>query len=205
LAQQLRNLQGASFEADSCQAVELLSNVIYLKDAKLLQTFWAYTPTRHRLRGLEKLVGVSSHRNIFPSDQVSHEEIENLRRLELLLDAGARWNPDLKDLRYVRRNLLDTTTGIWSASAPPALTPGCGQPRHLARTLPLPTLMARIGTVDARWSGNFRCCANPAAQSVVAMHHQYGKGSGAWLIQPAADFRRLGFLGLNRAPFSGSG
>jgi hypothetical protein len=53
------------------QAVELLSNVIYLKDAKLLQTCLANIPRdqinqppRNSSKTLERLVEVSSHRNI---------------------------------------------------------------------------------------------------------------------------------------------
>ena len=139
------------------QAVELLSNVIYLKDAKLLQTCLALIPRdqinhppRNSSEALEKLVGVSSHRNIFPSDQVSHEEIENLRRLELLLDAGARWNPDLKDLRYVRRNLLDHDDRYMVQLLRLLLyTPDAANLDTLLELCRSQTLMARIGTVDA--------------------------------------------------------
>ena len=139
------------------QAVELLSNLIYLKDSKLLQACLANIPRdqinhppRNSSEALEKLVGVSSHRNIFPSDKVSHEETENLRRLELLLDAGARWNPDLKDLRYTRRYLLDHDDRyIVQLLRLLLYTPDAANLDTLLELCRSQTLMARIGTVDA--------------------------------------------------------
>jgi hypothetical protein len=139
------------------QAIELLSEVIYLKDAKLLQICLALiprdqinVPPRNSSVALERLVGCSSHRNVFASDQVSHEENENLRRLELLLDAGAHWNPDLKEMRYLRRNLLDHDNRyIVQLLRLLLYTPDAANLDTLLELCRSQTLMARIGTVDA--------------------------------------------------------
>jgi hypothetical protein len=139
------------------QAIELLSEVIYLKDAKLLQICLALiprdqinVPPRNSSVALERLVGCSSHRNVFASDQVSHEENENLRRLELLLNAGAHWNPDLKEMRYLRRNLLDHDNRyIVQLLRLLLYTPDAANLDTLLELCRSQTLMARIGTVDA--------------------------------------------------------
>jgi hypothetical protein len=87
---------------------------------------------------------------VFASDQVSHEENENLRRLELLLDAGAHWNPDLKEMRYLRRNLLDHDNRyIVQLLRLLLYTPDAANLDTLLELCRSQTLMARIGTVDA--------------------------------------------------------
>jgi hypothetical protein len=45
-------------------------------------------------------------RNLHTNARDAKGDDENLKCVELLLDAGARWNPPPEDLRHARRNIL---------------------------------------------------------------------------------------------------
>ncbi|MGH7866595.1 MAG: hypothetical protein ACREP9_02930, partial [Candidatus Dormibacteraceae bacterium] len=96
------------------QALDLLSSITYSHNVKLFQNLLSMIPRalindtpRASSAALERLVSCSTHRNIYTNVQSEQEDTENLHCLELLLDAGARWDPVPEELRYVRRNLLD--------------------------------------------------------------------------------------------------
>lgn len=55
---------------------------------------------------LERLVARSPDRNIWTRAVSTKGDEENLQCIELLLDAGARWNPKPEDFRYPRRHMV---------------------------------------------------------------------------------------------------
>lgn len=95
------------------QALDLLSTTTYRHDVKLLQQLLSLIPRellndtpRASSKVLESLVSQYPHRNFITNVPDEKANAENLQCLELLLDAGARWNPAPEELRYARRNLM---------------------------------------------------------------------------------------------------
>jgi hypothetical protein len=149
-------LKALNLKPTPTQALELLSHVIYLKDTKLVQNFLGLIPRdkinhtpRASSAALECLVSRSSHHNIFTDSRNEEEEVENLKRLELLLDAGACWNPAPEELRYVRRNLLDHDNRyIVQLLRLLLYTPDAVNLDSFLELCRSQTLMSRIGLVD---------------------------------------------------------
>jgi hypothetical protein len=139
------------------QALELLSSISYRHDAKFFQQLLGIIP-RERINDtprasskvLESLVGQYPHRNFITNIPDEKANAENLQCLELLLNAGARWNPPPEDLRHSRRNLLGHDDRyIVQLLRLLLYTPDAANLDTLLELCRSQTLMARIGTVDA--------------------------------------------------------
>ena len=95
------------------QAVALLKATTYKHNVALFKTFLASIPReqinhagRNSCEALEKLVGSWPDENFLTHVQNEQGNAEKLQCIELLLDAGARWNPPVEDLKSDRRYLL---------------------------------------------------------------------------------------------------
>jgi hypothetical protein len=95
------------------QARDLLARASLNPSKELAQVLMAMLPDKNlnvSERGscpaLEELVRKGSFA-MFSSYPSSTENAKALECMESLLDAGARWNPEPDELRYVRRNLLE--------------------------------------------------------------------------------------------------
>jgi hypothetical protein len=95
------------------QALDLLSTLSYRHDAKFFQHLLGIIPQalindtpRASSKVLESLVGQYPHRNYITNVPDEKANAENLQCLEMLLNAGACWNPPPEDLRSARRNLM---------------------------------------------------------------------------------------------------
>jgi hypothetical protein len=95
------------------QALDLLSSITYRHDVKLFQNLLSVIPRelindtpRASSAALESLVSQCPHNNFITNAPDEKATAENLQCLELLLDAGARWDPAPEGLRYVRRDLM---------------------------------------------------------------------------------------------------
>lgn len=95
------------------QALDLLSSITYRHDVKLFQNLLSVIPRelindtpRASSAALESLVSQCPHNNFITNGPDEKATAENIQCLELLLDAGARWDPAPEELRYVRRNLM---------------------------------------------------------------------------------------------------
>jgi hypothetical protein len=82
------------------QAVALLTATTYTHNVALFKTFLASVPReqinhteRNSCEALERLVGSCPDENILTRVPNEHGNAEKLQCIELLLDAGARWNP----------------------------------------------------------------------------------------------------------------
>jgi hypothetical protein len=97
----------------SSQARALLSSAAYLGDLNLFRSLLSAIPgdqindtERGSCEALESTVSRSPHSRLFGPGQDDKKDAENLQCVELLLDAGARWNPPLEDLRTTRRHIV---------------------------------------------------------------------------------------------------
>ncbi len=95
------------------QATTLLSAITYRHNLPLFKTFLASVPPgkinhteRNSCDALEKLVGCWPDEDVFTRVPNEKGNAEKLQCIELLLDAGARWNPPVEELKRDRRNLL---------------------------------------------------------------------------------------------------
>jgi hypothetical protein len=96
------------------QALELLSQAAHNNNVDLFKTLIAAVPagqlnktSRESCQPLEELVSRSVHRDLYRNIRDTEGEAENLQRVEMLLDAGARWNPPPDEIRYTRKNIMD--------------------------------------------------------------------------------------------------
>jgi ankyrin repeat protein len=96
------------------QALDLLDDAAYANNLQLFKTLLAAAPReelnktpRNSSSVLEKLVARWGHRDLFTRERGDKGDDENLKCIELLLDAGARWNPPTEDLRHCRRHLME--------------------------------------------------------------------------------------------------
>jgi len=150
-------LKALNLKPTPAQALELLSHVIYMKDTKLLQNFLGLIPRdqinhtpRASSAALERLVSCSSHRNIFNDNLNEEREADSLKRLELLLNAGAHWNPAPEELRSVRRSLLDHDNRyIVQLLRLLLYTPDAADLDSILELCRSQTLQSKIATVDA--------------------------------------------------------
>jgi len=95
------------------QAVALLKATTYKHNVPLFRTFLANVPReqinhtgRNSCEALENLVGSSPDENIITRAPNEEGNAEKLKCIELLLDAGACWNPPAEELKGDRRYLL---------------------------------------------------------------------------------------------------
>lgn len=95
------------------QALDLLSDAAHHENFELFRTCLGVIPrdqlnntSRDSSVALERMVSRWAHRDLYSSVRDGKGDAENLQCVELLLDAGARWNPPPDDLSSARRNLL---------------------------------------------------------------------------------------------------
>lgn len=95
------------------QAVTLLKATNYKHNVPLFKSLLLKIPREHinnskrnSCEALEDLVGSCPAEDIFTRVSNEQANADKLQCIELLLDAGARWNPSLEELKYDRRNLL---------------------------------------------------------------------------------------------------
>ena len=95
------------------QAVALLKATTYKHNVTLFRTFLANVPSeqinhtgRNSCEALETLVGSWPDENIITRVPNEEGNAEKLKCIELLLDAGACWNPPVEELKRDRRYLL---------------------------------------------------------------------------------------------------
>jgi hypothetical protein len=95
------------------QAVELLKSAAYKHQLPVFKDILGKIPRekinhteRNSCAALEALVGSSPEQDFFTRVQDEVANAEKLQCIELLLDAGARWNPAPDKFRYRRRNLV---------------------------------------------------------------------------------------------------
>ena len=139
------------------QALELLSSLSYRHDVKFYQHLLGIIPRemindtpRASSTVLEKLVGQYPHRNIHTNIPDEKANAENLQCLELLLNAGARWNPPPEDLRYARRNLMaHDPRYIVQLLRLLLYTPNAASVERFLELCHSQTLKAKIATADA--------------------------------------------------------
>jgi hypothetical protein len=95
------------------QAVALLDATSYNHNVELFKQLLTVIPQeklnhtkRDSCEALERLVGSRPAENIFTRNPNEQANTEKLQCIELLLDAGARWNPPGEGLKSDRRSLL---------------------------------------------------------------------------------------------------
>lgn len=95
------------------QAIALLNATTYKHNIELFKTFLANIPRerlnhteRNSCEALENLVGRRPDENFITGIPNEQGNAEKLQCIELLLDAGARWNPPAEEVKGDRRNLL---------------------------------------------------------------------------------------------------
>ena len=159
------------------QALVLLPTVSYRHNVALFKTLLANVPrelVNDTPRGssavLESMVRHSAHRDVFSNNHDAKGEAESLQCVEMLLDAGARWNPPPEELRYARRGLLDhDDKHIVQLLRLLLYTPDAANLDTLLELCRSQTLIARIGTVDA-----------PLVQEIHALRKNHRLLSGAY-------------------------
>lgn len=139
------------------QALDLLSTLSYRHDAKFFQHLLGIIPQalindtpRASSKVLESLVGQHPHRNFITNVPDEKANAENLQCLELLLNAGARWNPPPEDIRSARRNLIaHDPRYIVQLLRLLLYTPEAANIENFLEFCYSQTLKAKIATVDA--------------------------------------------------------
>lgn len=139
------------------QALELLSSLSYRHDAKFFQHLLGIIPreqindtSRGSSTVLESLVSRYPHRNFLTNVPDEKANAENLQCLELLLNAGAHWNPPPADIRSARRNLLGHDPRyIVQLLRLLLYTPDAANLDTLLELAHSQTLKAKLATVDA--------------------------------------------------------
>lgn len=146
------------------QALDLLPTVSYRHNVALFKTLLANVPRelindtpRGSSAVLQNMVGHSAHRDIFSNNLDAKGDAESLQCVEMLLDAGARWNPPPEELRHARRGLLDhDDKHIVQLLRLLLYTPDAANLDPLLELCRSQTLMTRIGTVDAHLVGEIQ-------------------------------------------------
>jgi hypothetical protein len=95
------------------QAAELLHSAAYTRDLCRMKELLAAIPRekinhaeRNSCRALEVLIKYCPRDNFFGRVPEEKATADNLQAIELLLNAGARWNPDPKEIGYARRWIM---------------------------------------------------------------------------------------------------
>lgn len=106
-------LKALHLKPTPAQAIAHLSTAGYHDNFEVFRTFLAViprdqinNPPRASCDALERMVSRWASRNLHTNARDAKGDDENLKCVELLLDAGARWNPPPEDLRHARRNIL---------------------------------------------------------------------------------------------------
>ena len=139
------------------QALDLLSSLTYRHDANFFQHLLGVIPQelinntpRASSTVLENLVSQYPHRHIITNTPDEKADTENLQCLELMLNAGAHWNPPPEDLRSARRNLMGHNPRyIVQLLRLLLYTPNSANLESLLQLCHSQTLKAKIATVDA--------------------------------------------------------
>jgi hypothetical protein len=139
------------------QAVTLLKATTYKHNLGLFKTLLSNIPReqinntgRNSCEVLEKFVGSWPDENIFT--RVSNEQgnAEKLQCIELLLDAGACWNPPMEELKGDRRYLLrHDAKYIVQLIRLLLYTPNAADISHVLELCRSQSLIAKIASADA--------------------------------------------------------
>lgn len=139
------------------QAVALLNATTYKHNVVLFKTFLAGIPReqlnhtgRKSCEALEDLVGRWPDENLMTRIPNEHGNVEKLQCIELLLDAGARWNPPVEELKGDRRNLLrHDAKYIVQLIRLLLYTPNAADISHVLELCRSQSLVEKIATADA--------------------------------------------------------
>jgi hypothetical protein len=139
------------------QAVALLKATSYKHNVALFKTFLASIPReqinhseRNSCEALENLVGSWPTENVLTRAPNEQGNGEKLQCVELLLDAGGRWNPPSEKLKRDRRNLL-RHDGKYIVQLIRLLlyTPNATNPSQVLELCSSQSLISKIGLADA--------------------------------------------------------
>lgn len=139
------------------QAVALLTATTHKHNIPLVKTLLAKIPReqinhteRNSCKALENLVGSSPDENLFTRVPNEQGNVEKLQCIELLLDAGARWNPPDEELKGDRRYLL-RHDGKYIVQLIRLLlyTPNAVDTFHILELCRSQSLMAKVASVDS--------------------------------------------------------
>lgn len=96
------------------QAIELLTSAAYNSNVEVFKAFLGVLKAeqlndspRGSCSALEQLVRRCAYRSMWSPVRGDEGDAENLKCVEMLLDAGAKWNPEPKELKYSRRSILE--------------------------------------------------------------------------------------------------
>jgi hypothetical protein len=96
------------------QAIELMSDAMSSGNIEFFRAVLAQVPAdrinasaRDSSEPLEQAVRRWGHRDLWSNSPTTKSDDETLRCIQLLLDRGARWNPDPGQMRQIRRPLLE--------------------------------------------------------------------------------------------------
>jgi len=110
----LEILKVLRLKPSASQSIELLNKAAYNSNVELFRTLvkdlkpgQLNSSVRGSCEALEELVRRSPHWNYWTHVRSTEGEAENLQCIELLLDAGAKWNPPPDNLRSMRRSILE--------------------------------------------------------------------------------------------------
>jgi hypothetical protein len=146
-------LKALHLKPTAAQAVELLEHVVsYRPDVELLRAFLAplkpeliNDSTRHSSTALDRLVRYRP----WDSTAINEGEQKVLQCLEILLDAGARWNPPPEEIRYIRRSLMEhDARHIVQVLRLLLYTPNAADIESLLELCRSQTLQGKIAAVD---------------------------------------------------------
>jgi hypothetical protein len=172
------------------QALTLLGAAVSSANADFFRTLLSAIPPnlindtpRGSCAALERMVSRGSRCDRYtgtPNDQAG---AENLRRVELLLDAGARWNPPPADLRRTRRDLLQHD-GRYLVQLLRLLlyTPNAANLQNLLELCHSQTLLAKLAVADPPLASELHTLRK-AARSVSAA----GSSANTETAPPAAE------------------
>jgi len=139
------------------QAVALLNATTYKHNVGLFKTFLANIPherlnhtERNSCEALENLVGRWPDENFITRIPNEEGNAEKLRCVELLLDAGARWNPPVEELKGDRRHLLrHDAKHIVQLIRLLLYTPNAADVSHVLELCRSQSLIDKIASADA--------------------------------------------------------
>jgi hypothetical protein len=139
------------------QAVTLLKVTTYKHNVATFRTFLGNIPRdqlnhskRNSCEALENLVGMWPDESFMTRIPNEQGNAEKLQCIELLLDAGARWDPPVEELKGDRRNLLrHDAKYIIQIIRLLLYTPNAANVPHVLELCRSPSLTQKISSADA--------------------------------------------------------
>ena len=139
------------------QAVALLKATTYKHNVALFKMLLTNVPRerinhteRNSCEALEKFVGSWPDEHILTRVPNEQGNVEKLQCIELLLDAGARWNPPVEELKHDRRYLLRHDAAyIVQLIRLLLYTPNAADTSHVLELCRSQSLVDKISAADA--------------------------------------------------------